>query len=239
MHLTPGTVIATLALVFAMTGGAYAAKRYLITSTKQISPKVLKALKGANGKSGANGAQGPAGAAGATGPGGAQGPAGGGGPQGPQGPAGKNGENGKAGKEGSPWTAGGTLPSGSTETGLWALSPVEAGLANVAVASFSIPLAAPLTGSHVHLINAAGEELHFGGSPTAQTACPGSLAKPEAESGDLCVYVAALNNLEAGSEGINDLATGANGAGTTGATMIAVRITAGEVSASGTWAVTG
>ena len=29
-------VAATLALVFAMTGGAYAAKQYVITSTKQI-----------------------------------------------------------------------------------------------------------------------------------------------------------------------------------------------------------
>ena len=52
-------VVLTLILVFAMSGGAYAAGRYLITSTKQISPKVLKALAG---KSGATG---PAGAAGA------------------------------------------------------------------------------------------------------------------------------------------------------------------------------
>jgi hypothetical protein len=29
-----------------MSGGALAAKRYLINSTKQINPKVLKALKG-------------------------------------------------------------------------------------------------------------------------------------------------------------------------------------------------
>jgi hypothetical protein len=38
-------VVVTLALVLAMSGGAYAASRYIITSTKQISPKVLKALK--------------------------------------------------------------------------------------------------------------------------------------------------------------------------------------------------
>src|SRR5450759_3972001 len=73
IHLTPSTVIATLALVFAMTGGAYAASKYLITSTKQISPKVLKSLKGKAGKPGANGAQGLAGAAGPQGPGGAAG----------------------------------------------------------------------------------------------------------------------------------------------------------------------
>ena len=53
---TPSGVIATIALVFAMSGGAYAAKKYLITSTKQISPSVLKSLKGAAGKNGAIGA---------------------------------------------------------------------------------------------------------------------------------------------------------------------------------------
>ena len=59
-RLTYANVAMTLALVFAMTGGAYAANKYLITSTKQISPKVLKSLKGATGT---NGAAGPAGAA--------------------------------------------------------------------------------------------------------------------------------------------------------------------------------
>ena len=39
MRLTPSAVIATIALVFAMTGGAYAASKYVITSTKQIKPK--------------------------------------------------------------------------------------------------------------------------------------------------------------------------------------------------------
>ena len=66
LHLTPGTVIATLALVFAMTGGAYAAGKYVITSTKQISPKVLKSLKGATGKAGATGATGATGPAGSA-----------------------------------------------------------------------------------------------------------------------------------------------------------------------------
>ncbi len=43
-HLSYANVTATLALVFAMTGGAFAANHYLLTSTKQISPKVLKQL---------------------------------------------------------------------------------------------------------------------------------------------------------------------------------------------------
>jgi len=54
-HLTYSNVIATLALFFAMTGGALAAKHYLINSTKQISPKVLKKLKGRTGRTGATG----------------------------------------------------------------------------------------------------------------------------------------------------------------------------------------
>jgi Collagen triple helix repeat (20 copies) len=115
MHLTPSTVIATLASVFAMTGGAYAANRFLITSTRQIGPKVLKSLKGAkgpNGANGANGAAGPAGPAGATGPGGAQGTPGGTGQKGERGEKGDKGENGTTG-----FTE--TLPSEKTEKGDW------------------------------------------------------------------------------------------------------------------------
>jgi hypothetical protein len=66
-------VVATLALVFAMSGGALAAHHYLITSTKQISPKVLKKLKGARGKTGATGKVGATGKEGATGKDGAKG----------------------------------------------------------------------------------------------------------------------------------------------------------------------
>ena len=90
-RLTPATAIATVALVFAMTGGAYAAHKYLITSTKQISPKVRSALKGASG---------PKGAAGPAGPAGPQGPAGGPGARGEKGETGARGETGPEGKAG-------------------------------------------------------------------------------------------------------------------------------------------
>ncbi len=45
-RLSYANVVVTLALVFAMSGGAYAAGWYVITSTKQISPNVLEVLKG-------------------------------------------------------------------------------------------------------------------------------------------------------------------------------------------------
>jgi hypothetical protein len=75
-RFTYANVAATLALVFSMTGGAMAAKHYLINSTKQINPKVIKALKG---NAGANGAAGPMGL------------------QGKEGLAGKEGKEGPAG----------------------------------------------------------------------------------------------------------------------------------------------
>ena len=40
-RLSYANVAMTVAVVFAMSGGAYAAGKYVITSTKQISPKVL------------------------------------------------------------------------------------------------------------------------------------------------------------------------------------------------------
>ncbi|HEX5853188.1 MAG TPA: hypothetical protein VFY36_08850 [Solirubrobacteraceae bacterium] len=72
-RITYANVTATLALVFAMSGGALAANHYLINSTKQISPKVLKKLKGKTGKTGAAGVPGAAGKEGAPGKEGAAG----------------------------------------------------------------------------------------------------------------------------------------------------------------------
>lgn len=72
-RLSYANVAATMALVFAMSGGALAARHYLISSTKQINPKVLKQLRGTRGTKGAQGAVGPQGATGPTGPAGKEG----------------------------------------------------------------------------------------------------------------------------------------------------------------------
>lgn len=66
-RLTYANVAATLALVLSMSGGAFAASHYLISSTKQISPKVIKKLKGKAGPPGKTGATGAPGKEGPVG----------------------------------------------------------------------------------------------------------------------------------------------------------------------------
>jgi hypothetical protein len=185
-RFTYANVAMTLALVFAMTGGAYAAGKILITSTKQISPKVLKSLQGKAGKPGANGAQGPSGPAGPQGPQGAAGAGGVGGAKGEPGAKGEQGIQGVPGKDGKDGTTGftETLPSGKTLKGVWALTattpekiayelPVDA-------VSFGIPLSeAPVS----HYINKAGMELTATGEQVS-TVCVGG----SATAGNLCVY---------------------------------------------------
>jgi hypothetical protein len=183
---TYANVAMTLALVFAMSGGAYAAGKYLITSTKQISPKVLKSLVGKTGPAGANGTQGPAGPAGPAGAAGEKGAAGKeglAGKEGKEGPAGKEGKTGPTGQTG--FTA--TLPEGATETGVVTYAFEAAGSQFVPI-SFAIPLEAPLGETKVHYILENKKELNHLQEEVAQTACTGTAAAPTAEHGNLCIY---------------------------------------------------
>lgn len=188
----PG-VISVFALVFAMLGGAYAASNDSGNATASAK-KTKKAKKGPRGPRGPQGPagpagpQGPAGEAGAPGAKGAQGAqgekgaTGAEGPQGAMGPAGAAGAagaTGPIGPEGSPWTAGGTLPSGETLTGVWGVGPVGALTFQQVPLSFPLPLTAALPAANVHYLEAGEGET---------TDCPGTVADPEAAAGHLCIY---------------------------------------------------
>jgi hypothetical protein len=72
-HINYANVVATVALLFALGGSAVAAQHYLINSTRQINPKVLKKLRGRAGKTGVTGPQGRPGTNGSPGAAGARG----------------------------------------------------------------------------------------------------------------------------------------------------------------------
>jgi hypothetical protein len=252
-----GVVIAVIALVAALGGTALAAKGALTGKQKKevekiakkfagkqgpVGPQGLPGANGTNGKDGTNGLNGAPGKSVVTGTAtGAECPSGGTTVE-VEGSGVKN----KVcnGKEGSPWTAGGTLPSGQTETGSWA-----AGVStkNTFVPlSFTIPLAATMDESQVHYINAAKKEVIFTEAEEFEevnpTKCLGSAEEPTAVSGNLCVYaafqgasahIASQFILKAGDP--TSIITG-TGASTAGARLFVVMT--GETSAGGTWAVT-
>lgn len=262
-RLTYTNVALTLALVFAMTGGAYAAKKYVITSTKQISPKVLSSLKGAKGPAGARGPAGERGAPGAQGGPGPQGVPGAGEP-GKEGKAGTNGvsaegksftgpkgsckEGGVEVKSanpatfvcnGSPWAAGGTLPEGASEHGTWAIAgnPNTPAVLETGI-SFPIPLATALPEAKTHIIGieeGSGEAKEAAAIKSGE--CTGTWQSPGAASGNLCVFVtpsSSESNLHfADPESENA------GAGVSGAILSQLVTSSGIVAVNGSWVVTG
>ncbi|MCW3033258.1 MAG: hypothetical protein JWM60_1603 [Solirubrobacterales bacterium] len=130
-RLSYANVVSTLALVLAMSGGAYAAGHYLINSTKQINPKVLRKLHGARGGRGVAGQNGPVG---------------------PQGVTGATGSKGARGPTGEPgFSALSQLPSGKTESGDFAVSTIVEGpeITVSTAVTFSVPLSAPIPADHV------------------------------------------------------------------------------------------
>ncbi len=255
MHVSPATVIASFALVFAMSGGAFAAGRYLITSTKQISPKVLKALAGKNGANGApgiRGLQGPAGAAGASGLAGKEGSAGANGAAGTsvtstalaannanckaggsEFKAGSsttyacNGEKGAAGKNGTFGSE--PLPQGQTLRGEYGAT----GFAEAAypepgfgLAQTGVSFAVPVPGVH----GGPSLEVHIiKKEESPPSGCTGSLLEPGAAEGNLCIFAESEINTPS-LPNVNSSAIGF--------TITGLSAGKGVVGIDGTWAVT-
>jgi hypothetical protein len=204
----PG-VISVIALVFALTGSAFAAK-YIITSKSQIKPSVLNSLKGQKGAKGATGAQGSKGDTGAQGEKGSQGP------EGKEGKEGPEGKEGKAGKDGTTGFTE-TLPPGKTETGVWDVTTPEPGI-KFTTMSYNIPVPGVPA---VKIVQAEETEVE---------GCPGTAEEPAAEPGTLCVYV-----LQTTLETVNAFPAFSLG---TGADIGVSILGEGGGFARGTWAVT-
>ena len=140
-----------VALFFALGGTAIAARHYLITSTRQIKPSVLKALKGNRVSTGPQG------------------------PQGLQGLAGTPGAAGGKGERGEPGPMLAALPSGSTERGSYGFAGTRAkgGFAPGTVTSYPIPLSFTPT---IYVIKVSGSPTaNCPGSVESPTAVAGSL----------------------------------------------------------------
>ncbi len=249
---TAGLIVAGVALIAALAGGAYAASGGLTAKQKKEVKKIAKQFAGAPG---APGATGPAGAPGAKGDTGAAGSAG------TNGTDGTNGTNGVSpigtafsgeqngckeggvkfvganatvacnGVKGEPGETGftDTLPPGKTETGTWALGPHAQ--ATVVPLSFTIPLAeAP---ESLHFVNLEGKEQTLEGeTPVTPVNCLGSAETPTAAPGQVCVYEGA-NFGEAEGFAANSVLTSLS---TSGATYF-YSIEENQV-AFGSWAVT-
>ncbi len=213
---TAGLIVAIVALVFAMLGGAYAATA---GSSHKKKTKVVKGPRGPRGPRGLTGPEGPPGPAGADGKNGSAGAPGKNGtsvtseaePKGANCAEGGTKIIGAAttyacnGKEGSPWTAGGTLPHGQAEHGTWAVSGLfEEEQTYYLPISFPIPLSAPLEETALHFVDPPTiAEIGEGKAPKGPAECEeGTYKNPKAAPGNLCVYQE-FNGTLLGRGGIN------------------------------------
>jgi hypothetical protein len=151
---------------------------------------------------------------------------------------GKKGEQGEPGEDGSPWTAGGVLPTGATETGTYSISSESgtgpfAGYAAGNI-SFTIPLPSDRNAAHVvYVAETAPAECE-----NTEHAGTASKENPEADPGYLCVYKTSSANMNGTELEIFNPVTGSNGASRVGAILFQ-EPTAASALGTGTWAVTG
>jgi hypothetical protein len=211
----PGLTLAVIAMVVALCGGAFAASGGLTgkqkKEVKKIAMETAKKFPAPAGPQGSPGQTGPPGAAGAKGEKGDEGEPG---PEGKAGKSvtvtpiatgnafeceerggalvKEEGASsgievcaGKEGKEGRPWTAGGVLPPGATETGAFTVQGTEADSQGLFTSiSFPIPLKEALDSEHVKIASTF----------PVPTACKSGTSEiwgienPHAQPGFLCVW---------------------------------------------------
>jgi Collagen triple helix repeat (20 copies) len=232
-----GLIVAVAALVMALVGGAYAANSATDSGKRNHKKGKQPGLNAKQKKQVRNIATSQAKKFQGTGPAGPQGPAGANGDKGDagqngaKGDTGEQGPQGEEGPEGSPWTAGGVLPSGETETGAYAgfvkgggPEPAEWEQINMPI-GFTLPVEpAPAA----HYVEGSSAE------------CPGVINDiPTAEPGHLCVY---KNLATAGeAQGFLDPSVGSGvfelGASPAG-TVFSVLCKSASCTWQGTWAVT-
>ena len=262
---TAGLIIAVVALVAALGGGAYAATGH----SSKAHHKKAKAKRGPRGPRGKTGPAGPAGPAGAQGPAGANGAKGDTGDQGIQGDPGADGKtvlSGTAvpgagvGADGDFYIRTSTSdlygPKGCTTAGSWGGcgptslkgaqgDPWTAGgtLPANATETGTLTVATTSTGAGQGAISfpvplaAALDDSHVlqTGDTGFSTHCSGNASAPTADAGYLCVYDISGDFLF-----ISDPTVGftQNGAATSGAIAVEFTGSANDF-AFGTWAVTG
>lgn len=265
--------LTALALVVALVAVSVPAAAGPMADVASVPPKVMKMIKKAlknssSAKKTANKALATAESVqdGKDGKDGAPGPVG---PQGPQGPKGDTGATGATGPQGpkgdtgDPWTLGGTLPAGATETGAFSTGPLPANSEARTAVSFTIPLAAAIAPANTHAIDKDGNEIGSGvatdpNDDVPSSACPGDAANPAAEPGHFCAYEGVFST---GTIFARDFALIAEfasnvlqphpaspedtflspGTGTTGAVLNIIMLGDGEGGGgfgTGTWAVT-
>ena len=240
-NANPATAIAIVALVFAMSGGAFALSGGGGSGGGHATANLAKKKSKKKSSSGKPGPRGPAGATGAAGP---QGPAGSAGPQGAKGDtgaAGNNGTNGTNGTSGENVTSK-TVPTGNDAKceGLGGVEYTVSGKTTLVCngqTGFTETLPAgktetgtwggtgagtPIAISFPILLSAPldGNHTLVVGHSTSTADCPGTLANPAAAEGFLCVYETPAEEAANSIALILDPSTSSGGAATSGATLV-------------------
>jgi hypothetical protein len=184
---TAGLVVAIVALVASLVGGAYAASNGLTAKQKRQVRAIAKSFQGT----------GPAGPQGPTGQQGAVGPVG---PRGPEGPEGSEGPEGPSG----PFVS--QVPSEESLRGVWSAAGTSSEDTALVPITFAFPVSPAPTLIFIKEDGATGFRVKptgftfpddlLSGAAAIEAFCPGTPAAPTAEPGFVCVYTVDESSME-------------------------------------------